>query len=308
MNIRDLQYVVAVARYRHFGKAAEACFAGQSTLSVQIKKLEEQLGVQLFERTNRSVTLTPIGEEIVDRARAIIEMSDAMRELARSQQDPMSGVLRLGVIPTIGPYLVPELYARLREQYPKLELVMTEAVTDQIISDLLDHSLDVIIIGTETSNPELEKIKLFKEPFWLAHHRNSELYHVEEISDKVLREVPLLFLSDGHCLADQIKDLRGENRMISTDTTDRFRASSLETLLQFVAAEAGATVVPALALRGPWTTDTGVVVKPLKNKKATRTVSLVYRQTFTRLPAVKLLAEMIVENLPNTVTAFGGRR
>lgn len=308
MNIRDLQYVVAVARFRHFGKAADACFAGQSTLSAQVKKFEEQLGVRIFERNNRSVNVTPIGEEIVARARSIIEMADAMNELAQAHADPLSGVLRLGVIPTIGPYLVPDLFARIREQYPSLELVMTEAITDQIVDGLLDHKLDAIIVGTTVKNPELVVRKLFREPFWLAHHRDHELYHVEEITDRMLREEPLLFLSHGHCLADQIQQLCGPERAHGGEAAEQFRAASLETLLQLVAAQAGCTVVPALALRGPWTTDTGIVVKPLKNKKAERTVSLVYRQTFPRFPVIDVLSQLIKENLPNTVTTIGAKR
>ena len=229
----------------------------------------------------------------------------------------MSGTFRLGVIPTLGPYIVPTLIARIREQHPQLELVMNEAITEQIVEELDNHQLDVILVATKVDGVKFASQPLFTEPFWLAHHRDDQLYDVAEITDRQLREIPLLLLSEGHCLVDQISLLKNTSahagrskqaekieRLETDSSTNQFRAASLDTLLQLVAAGAGATVVPALALGGPWTTDTGIIAKPLKNRRAARTVSMVFRQGFPRLSTLSVVANLIQQDLPNTVSAL----
>ena len=298
MNLRDLRSVLAVAAHRHFGKAAEACFVSQPTLSGQIKKLEEQLGVTIFERTNRSVEITPIGEQLLVHARRAIEQVEAMENLARAAQDPLAGPLRLGVIPTIGPYLMPLILPPMRQEYPRLNLVLREEITEQLLVHLRRHELDAVLIATPPSDDDFVEIPLFDEPFWLAHPAKHPLYEKDEIFEKDLPVNELLLLTDGHCLTEQVlfachlEDAGGH---------DDLRASSLETLIQLVGAGFGCTLVPALALRSSWATDTGVILRQLNMANAERRVRLVARKTFPRELALKTLADLIQAHLPNTV-------
>ncbi|MEJ2441282.1 MAG: LysR substrate-binding domain-containing protein [Gammaproteobacteria bacterium] len=252
MNLRDLQYIIAVAETHHFGHAAERCFVSQPTLSGQIKKLEDELGVAVFERTNRSVEITPVGEAILMHARQIMEQVDAIEQLARASQDPLAGPLRVGAIPTLSPYLMPLILAPLKKQHPQMKLVITR---------------------------------------------------------KDLERENLLLLAEGHCLADQAMEVcHMQERSNQGDFAD-LRAASLETLLQLVGAGYGTTLVPALALRGSWTTGSGVVAQPLSLPHASRRVSLVYRRSFPRLAALEAFAEVIRANLPNTVSLISeGKR
>ncbi|MET0029790.1 MAG: LysR substrate-binding domain-containing protein [Candidatus Thiodiazotropha sp.] len=301
MNLRDLKYLIAVAETEHFGHAAAQCFVSQPTLSGQIKKLEEELGVTIFERTNRSVSITPIGTEIVKHAKLILEQADVIRQLAQAQRDPLAGALRVGAIPTVSPYLIPLILMPLKEQYPQMRLVLSEEITDMLTRRLLDHQVDVAILATAVKEPELEVMPLFEEPFWLAHPRDHELYNKDEISRRDLNRLDLLLLADGHCLTDQVMDVcRIKEGMLDNEMAD-LRAASLETLLQLVGAGFGCTLVPALAVRGAWTTDSGIIARKLALKDAYRRVQFVYRKTFPRKQAIEALAEVIRKQLPNTV-------
>ena len=165
MNLRDLKYIIAVAESRHFGKAAERCFVSQPTLSGQIKKLEEELGVAIFERTNRSVEITPVGETIVAHARQIMEQADVIQQLARAHQDPLAGPLRIGAIPTLSPYLMPLILAPLKKLYPQMKLVLSEELTDTLIERLQNHEIDAALLATPVEEQDLETLPLFDEPF-----------------------------------------------------------------------------------------------------------------------------------------------
>lgn len=301
MNLRDLKYVIAVAETRHFGKAADRCFVSQPTLSGQIKKLEEELGVTIFERTKRSVELTPTGAEIVDHARRMMEQADAIEQLARAHHDPLSGPLRVGVIPTLSPYLIPLVVVPLKTQYPLLKLVLTEEITERLLQRLRSHEIDVALIATPVDEPQLETIPLFDEPFWLAHPRNHSLYTKDEITHDDLEQLDLLLLSDGHCLAQQVMDVcRFSDRPHQGEMGD-LHASSLETLLQLVGAGLGCTLVPALATRGAWMTDSGVIARKLELPDTYRRISLAFRHSFPRRKALEAFADVIRAELPNTV-------
>ncbi|MDY6978875.1 MAG: hydrogen peroxide-inducible genes activator [Pseudomonadota bacterium] len=302
MNLRDLQYIIAVAETRHFGRAAERCFVSQPTLSGQIKKLEEQLGVAIFERTNRSVEVTPIGEEILRHARLMMEQMNAIEQLAQAHQDPLAGPLRLGAIPTISPYLMPLILVPLKQQYPQLKLILSEEVTDTLIRRLQQHEIDAALLATPVDEPELEQMPLFDEPFWLAHPRDHAFYNKETITREDLESTELLLLAEGHCLAKQAMEVcRLKERSERGEMAD-LRAASLETLLQLVGAGFGSTLVPALAMRGSWTTGSGIVTRELDLPDAYRRVSLVYRASYPRMEALHTLARVILEQLPNTVT------
>jgi LysR family hydrogen peroxide-inducible transcriptional activator len=304
MNLRDLKYLAAVADKRHFGRAAEACHVSQPTLSAQIKKLEERLGVAIFERTNKSVTVTAIGEEILRHARRALEEAEQIEALANTRGDPMAGPLRLGVIPTLSPYLMPLLLQPLKKRYPKLRVVLSEEITERLLQRLREHSIDAALIATAVPDAELASLALFEEPFWLVLPRKHPLYNEDDISAAQLRELELLLLAEGHCLTDQVLDVCRKVGNATTREGADLRAASLETLLPLVGAGMGCTLVPALALRGAWMTDLGVVARSLNIPSARRRVSLVYRHSFPRTQALFALADVIVEHLPNTVKAL----
>jgi LysR family transcriptional regulator, hydrogen peroxide-inducible genes activator len=301
MNLRDLKYIVAVAESRHFGRAAERCFVSQPTLSGQIKKLEDHLGVTIFERTNRSVEVTPIGAAIVARARLAIEQAEAIEQLARDHQDPLAGPLRIGAIPTLSPYLMPLILVPLRRLFPQMRLVLSEEITDSLLGRLHRHEIDAALLATPIDDPELTAIPLFDEPFWLAHPRKHPLYDKDEIGAQDLKEIDLLLLAEGHCLTHQVMEVcRLEERAQTGELAD-LRAASLETLLQLVGAGFGCTLVPALAIRGGWMTDSGIIARRLDLPDASRRISLIFRRSFPRRRALEAFAGVVRDHLPNTV-------
>jgi LysR family hydrogen peroxide-inducible transcriptional activator len=305
MNLRDLKYVVAVAETRHFGRAAERCFVSQPTLSGQIKKLEDELGVTIFERTNRSVEVSPIGQQIISHARLLLEQAAVIQEVARAHQDPLAGPLRIGAIPTLSPYLMPLILVPLKRQYPQLKLVLSEELTLALIARLHQHELDAILLATATEDADLADIPLFDEPFWLATPRSHPLYSKDDISREDLEAVDLLLLSEGHCLSQQVMEVCNLAERPHRGEMADLRAASLETLLQLVGAGFGCTLVPALAIRGSWMTDSGIIARPLSLPDAYRRISLVYRRSFPRVPALEALVKVIQTHLPNTVRRLG---
>lgn len=308
MNIRDLQYVIAVAETRHFGRAAERCFVSQPTLSGQIKKLEDELGVAIFERTNRSVVITPVGESILAHARQVMEQVDAIQQTALASRDPLSGPLRIGAIPTISPYLMPLILSPLNKQHSQMKLVLSEEVTDMLVERLLNHEIDAALLATPVDEQGIASIPLFDEPFWIAYPRKHPFYDKEKITLRDLNNENLLLLSEGHCLAQQAMDVcHIRDRQQQGEMAD-LRAASLETLIQLVRAGSGVTLVPALAMQGSWATGSGVVAQPLNIANAYRRVSLVYRQSFPRVDALQSLAQVILDNLPNTVNKISQQR
>jgi len=308
MNLRDLKYIIAVADTRHFGKAAQRCFVSQPTLSGQIRKLEDELGVAIFERTNRSVRVTAVGEEILRHARQMMEQADAIRSVSAAQRDPLAGPLRIGAIPTISPYLMPLILVPLKQQHPQLRLVLSEETTERLLQRLHNHEIDAALLATAVEDRDLEVTALFDEPFWIAHPRDHPFYIKEQITRKDLDNTELLLLAEGHCLAQQVRDLcHLQDRDQGGDMAD-LRASSLETLLQLVGAGFGSTLVPALAMRGSWTTDSGVVARKLEFRGAERRVSLVSRNSYPRKQALTALAEVIMQQLPNTVKPLYGKK
>jgi LysR family transcriptional regulator, hydrogen peroxide-inducible genes activator len=305
MNLRDLKYIIAVAETRHFGRAAERCFVTQPTLSGQIKKLEDELGVAIFERTNRSVDITPVGKEIVVHARQIMEQASVIQQLARAHQDPLAGPLYIGAIPTLSPYLMPLILVPLKKQYPQMKLVLTEELTDSLLERLHNHQIDAALLATPAADQDLDTLPLFTEPFWIAHSRTHPFYTKDKITLRDLDNENLLLLAEGHCLAQQAMDVCHIKERQSQGEMADLRASSLETLLQLVGADFGVTLVPALAIRGSWTIGSGVVAQPLAIANASHRVSLVFRRSFPRRAALQTFADVILNNLPNTVQGIG---
>jgi len=301
MNLRDLKYILAVAETRHFGRAAERCFVSQPTLSGQIKKLEDELGVTIFERTNRSVEVTPIGQSVLTHARLLLEQAEAITQVASAHRDPLAGPLRIGAIPTLSPYLMPLILVPLRRRYPQLRLVLSEEITEALMRRLSQHELDAVLIATPVDDPDLDLIPLFDEPFWLAHPRDHALNNKEEIHAEDLEQIDLLLLAEGHCLTHQVMEVCHLTERSQRGEMADLRAASLETLLQLVIAGFGCTLLPALAIRGGWMSDTGIVARRLDLPDAYRRISLAYRRTFPRRAALEGFAGVIREHLPNTV-------
>jgi len=304
MNLRDIKYIIAVADTRHFGRAAERCFVSQPTLSGQIRKLEDELGVILFERTNRSVEVTPIGAAILGHARLLLEQAEAIEQVARAHQDPLDGPLRIGAIPTLSPYLMPLILVPLKRQYPRLRLILSEEITESLLVRLQRHDLDAVLLATPVDQAELAQPPLFDEPFWLAHPRNHPLYYKEEINAQDLSEIELLLLAEGHCLTHQVMDVCHMSERAQQGEMADLRAASLETLLQLVGAGFGCTLVPALTIRGGWMTDAGIITRRLELPDAYRRISLVFRRSFPRIQALQAFANLILEHLPNTVRSL----
>lgn len=301
MNLRDLKYIVAVADTQHFGRAADRCFVSQPTLSGQIKKMEEELGVAIFERSNRSVEVTPAGKAILALARQMLEHADAITQIARAHQDPLAGPLRIGAIPTLSPYLLPLILQPLKKRYPQTKLVLSEELTAVLLERLRNHEIDAALLATPVDDPSFAATPLFDEPFWIAYPQRHPFQEKEKITRRDLDRPDLLLLAEGHCLASQAMDLcRLQERDGRGDLAD-LRAASLETVLQLVGAGFGCTLVPALALRGAWTSDGGIIATKLELPDAHRRVSLVFRQRFPRRDALDAFAALILEHLPKTV-------
>jgi LysR family hydrogen peroxide-inducible transcriptional activator len=290
LKLKDLRYLVAVADTRHFGRAAERSFISQPTLSAQLKKLEEYLGVQLIERAPKRVQLTPAGEEIVERARRILDASDQIVELARGHRDPLAGRLRLALLPTIGPYLLPNVATRLRRQLPRLELMLYEYQTDLMLEKLHSGEIDVGILAFPVPMDGLESYELYKEPFMVAVPSAHRLAQRNSIKVSDLDHETLLLLEDGHCLREQALDICS-----STDVHEKqdFRATSLETLRQMVAAGVGITLLPELAGRGAYGNARGVVIKPFAKPTPTRTIGAVWRKSSARRAAILALCKQV---------------
>lgn len=293
---------------RHFGRAAERCFVSQPTLSGQIKKLEDELDVVIFERTNRSVEITPVGEAILAHARLVLEQADAIEQVARAHQDPLAGPLRIGAIPTLSPYLMPLVLVPLKRTCPKLRLVLSEEITDSLLARLARHEIDAALLATRIDNTDFQAIPLFDEPFWFAHPTHHPLNARDEITAQDLEGVDLLLLADGHCLTHQVMDVcRLAERPTQGEMAD-LRAASLETLLQLVGAGFGCTLVPALAIRSGCMSDSGIVTRPLDLPNAYRRISLVYRRSFPRCRALEAFADVVRDHLPTSVRRIGGER
>ena len=293
LKLKDLRYLVAVADQRHFGRAAARCFVSQPTLSAQLKKLERSLGVQLIERAPNNVSLTPAGEEIVARARRIIEASDEVVTLARSQRDPLAGRLRVALLPTIGPYLLPRVAPAIKRRLPRLELRLYEYQTAPMLEKLHGGELDVGILALPVELPGLAARELYREAFTVALPERHRLAAHASVRVADLKDETLLLLEDGHCLRDQALEVC--SRVGVKDAQD-FRATSLETLRQMVATGAGVTLLPELAGRGAYRNARGVVLRPFARPAPQRHIGAVWRKSTARLAAIEALGEVIAEH------------
>jgi len=301
LSLTELRYLVAVDDERHFGRAAARCCVTQPTLSAGIKKLESTLGVTLFERSKRSVRTTPVGSELARGARRVLEEVDALARIAAREAAPLSGPLRLGFIPTLGPYLLPWLLPALERAFPALRLRLHEAMTAQLVEGLLGHRLDAAFLALPVEGAGLEAIPLFDEPFWVLVPAAHELAKRARLSEQDLAGERILLLTEGHCLRDQALEIC-ERAAASRDSAGAdFRATSLETLRQMVAAGMGSTLIPALAAR---THEAGsrTALRPFRKPAPLRRIALVHRRTYPRPDDLARLADEVRRVLPDGVT------
>ncbi|HYL03957.1 MAG TPA: LysR substrate-binding domain-containing protein [Steroidobacteraceae bacterium] len=293
LKLKDLRYLVAVADQRHFGRAAARCFVSQPTLSAQLKKLEQSLGVQLIERAPNNVSLTETGEQVVARARRILEASDEVVALARSRRDPLAGRLRVALLPTIGPYLLPRVARALRKALPRLELRLYEYQTAPMLEKLHAGELDLGILALPVELAGLEARELYSEPFVVALPERHALAARAALRTDDLRGESLLLLEDGHCLRDQALEVC--SRAGVKDSPD-FRATSLETLRQMVATGAGVTLLPELASRGAYGHAQGVAIRPFVRPAPSRRIGAAWRRSSARREAIEAFCRLIAEH------------
>jgi LysR family hydrogen peroxide-inducible transcriptional activator len=290
MNLQELRYLVAVAEYRHFGHAAESCNVSQPTLSGQIRKLEEELGVTLLERTNKRVSLTPVGSQILLHAQRALSETAQMEAVARAARDPLVGPLRLGVIPTLAPYLMPLILKPLRLSHPGLTIELWEDQTRALLDGLRHHRLDAALIASAEEAPEITEIALFAEPLLVALPPDHRLASCTAVAEDELAD-ELLVLADGHCLANQALAACNAKATPGGNGLQRnLRAANLETLVNLVAAGYGATLIPALAVSSLG--QRGIAVRPLSGASS-RTVRLASRPGFPRPQALRALEKAI---------------
>ncbi len=297
MNLRDLRYLVAVAEHKHFGKAAEASFVSQPTLSTQIKKLEDELGAPLIERNPRNVLLTEVGEAVVARARIMLREADEIKNIARRAADPEAGGLKLGIFPTLGPYLLPHLVPGIVTRFPKLELQLFEEKTATILTRLHEGSLDAGILALPVHDDSLHVEFLFEEAFVLATPKSHRLAKTKRIKLADLSEERLLLLDEGHCLRDQALEVC---RTVGAGENTGFRATSLETLRHMVAANGGSTLMPALALHPPAPVTDNVALIPFAAPQPHRRIALVWRRS-SALSAFLYRLAPIMKGLPKNL-------
>lgn len=277
MNLRDLEYLVAVGEHRHFGRAAEACLVSQPTLSTQLKKLEQELGIALIERSPRQVMLTSAGERVAERGRVILDEAAAIRAFARQANDPEGGTLRMGLFPTLAPYLLPHVVPALHERYPNLELLLIEEKTEVVLDQLRSGRLDVGILALPVTGEQLHQQPLFTEDFVLAVPAGHPLAAAGgPVDPSVLAGEQVLLLEEGHCLRDQALSVC---RLTGASERRGFRATSLETLRQMVAAGVGITLLPALAVRPPVPPSDDIVLLPFSDPVPRREIAMLWRST-----------------------------
>lgn len=294
--MKHLRYFVALSQYEHFGRAAEACLISQPALSLQIKELEELLGSPLLERNNKKIRLTPLGKLFAERASAVLQSVNELSELARASQAPFSGTLRIGMIPTVAPYLLPAVMKRLARDYPGVDLRPREAVTDKLIRELNSGKLDAAVVAVPTSEPNLTEQVLFTEEFLLVRSSHDE--HLPVPSSHNLAEMRLLLLEEGHCFREQALSFCDINGRAPRDILE---GSSLNTLVQMVGAGIGVTLIPQMAV-GIETATCDVTVAQLHKPRPSRTIGMIWRKTSPMAAQLQELADIVGEvydSLPN---------
>jgi LysR family hydrogen peroxide-inducible transcriptional activator len=300
MTLTELRYIVAVARERHFGRAAEACFVSQPTLSVAVKKLEEELGVALFERGPGEVTVTPAGQRIVEQAQRVLEEASRIKEIAAAGRDPLAGPLRLGAIYTIGPYLLPKLIPILRRNAPAMQLHIQENFTHRLVEMLKSGEVDVALVALPLEEPGIATRAVYDEPFMVAVPKGHPWENRKRVTSEELAQESLLLLGEGHCFRDQVLDIchvvRSKDRSALAKTVE---GGSLETIRQMVAGGVGITVLPATSVGSSGSGGDLIRIVPFGRPAPVRRVGIAWRKSFPRPEAIQVMQKSIAAcNLP----------
>jgi LysR family hydrogen peroxide-inducible transcriptional activator len=295
MTLTELRYILAVARERHFGRAAESCFVSQPTLSVSIKKLEGELGVVIFERGGAEITTTPIGAEIVEQAQRVLDEASRVKEIADHGRDPLSGPLRLGVIYTIGPYLLPRIIRALIDRYPAMPMILQENFTVRLLEMIRTGEVDVAVLAEPFDTSGLETQALYDEDFIVAVPRGHPWSKRTSVTSLDLKEETMLLLGVGHCFRDQVLEVCPEAARFAAHSAGIQRTvegSSLETIRHMVAEGLGITVLPRMSV----TSDDDPLLRfiPFRKPVPNRRVVLAWRKSFTRTPAIQALRDVIL--------------
>ncbi len=288
-SVQQLKYFVALTESEHFGRAADRCFVSQSAFSNAIKELEATLDAQLVDRTNRNVTITATGQQVAVQARLVLRDLDSLVETARGQKEPLTGELRLGVIPTIAPFILPDALPKLRKQYPDLRLLLVEDQTQRIHARLMQGELDVLLIALPWEMQGVEELPLFRDAFCLACHENTEHVDPENYRFSRLDSDSILLLEDGHCLRDHAL---AACKIRNTQKVSRFAASSLLTLIEMVDADLGVTFLPEMARGSSLLRNTRVKLHSIGDRSY-RTIGLVWRKGSRRVDEFRLLGDFI---------------
>jgi LysR family hydrogen peroxide-inducible transcriptional activator len=291
MNLRALGYFTKLAELKHFSKAADACFVSQPTLSTQIRKLEEELGVSLVERAPRKVMLTPVGEDIAHRARHVLRDIEQLKTAARRSKNPATGTLKLGIFPTLAPYLLPHVIPVIRDRYPDLGLQLAEEKTEDILTMLDQGRLDAGLLALPVDEHGLDMEILFEEPFMMAMPSSHPLTDKDAISLADLEGEELLLLEEGHCLRQHalaVCELAGSHERLD------FHATSMETLRQMVAANTGVTLMPVLSVKPPVPTTGNIALRRFESPAPNRTIALVWRNSSPLCRFLRKLASSLI--------------
>ena len=288
-TVKQLRYFIALEQHSHFGQAAAACFVSQSAFSVAIRELETLLGVQLVDRTNRQVTMTPVGRKVAIQARRCLQDIEQLVEMAGAEREPLSGVLTLGVIPTVAPFLLPKILPAVRQQYPALKLYIRERQTDMLHAELLEGKLDLMLLALPYELRQVEIMPLFRDLFFLAYRDGTQLIDPERFSVNEIRAACILLLEDGHCLRDHAL---AACQLRHQEVVQRFAASSLFTLLEMVGSDLGITFVSEMAVGSALLQQTHIKTRPL-DRSSYREIGLAWHKGTARSAEFRALGDLI---------------
>ncbi|MGR8946818.1 MAG: hydrogen peroxide-inducible genes activator [Gammaproteobacteria bacterium] len=302
MTLTELKYITAIARTKHFGQAAEACFVSQPTLSIAVRKLEEELGVTLFERNRTDVTITPVGERVVEQARVVLESAEEIRNIVSAEVDQLASPLKVGVIYTIGPYLLPHLIPGIKALAPKMMLIISEDYTDVLAEKLRDGAIDAAILSLPFEHPGIVTQNLYDEPFVVALPKDHKLAKRKKLNAEELADETMLLLKARNCFRDQVLEacpycLPG-NEPNENELSKTLESSSIETIRQMTALGAGITILPITSTGENSTLNKQLAIRPFAKNIPSRRIVLAYRRTYPRPKAIAALAESVRNSPP----------